>query len=323
MWSKETISHKKKLLASLLKVPLAQLAGHVAQTWSTAEDLNKTLHAGMCRLPHCQLLYAISTEGSQTSANITRNGLDNSWHGQDLSARPYLQGTLPFKGMSLSPVYLSQRSMLPCITALQAVSKDNQLLGFVAADFHIKDLPNMGGTTLHRLHQAHNDNSQQGTSNGHSRDHSLADHRIDHVLQVLTTLMQEHGVFHCTLHFASACASLWSLDDPLDNRVYSVSELLKPDLFLRYPKCSYDRKPQLELDKIPQVFAQLKALRQSDDSVYLRSGSVNVINGRIGLTFSCDGTQYISTEEFLNHELTHWLEHDTNNKNLTNPSTPN
>lgn len=322
MWFKETVSHKKKFLSSLLKAPLEQLARNCATQWDTAELLTQTLQAHLCKLPHCQLLYAIDTEGRQTSANITRSGTDNTWRGQDLSARPYLQGILPFKGMILSAAYLSQRSMQPCITALQAVRKDDRLLGFIAADFHLKDLPNMSGTPLQRMQQYRSDADQQNRQN-QQRHSSAVDQNIDYLIYVLSTLMQEHGIFHSNLHFGSACASLWSVDDPLNYQVHSVEELMNPELFQRYPKRSYDRHTLIEADRIPVVFAQLKVLRQSDDTVYLRSGSVNIINGRIELTFSCDGSHYLTVDEFLNHDLTYWLGQSTLAQTLAENATPN
>ena len=323
MWFKETVSHKKKFLSSLLKAPLEQLARNCAANWDTAEILTQALQSHLCKLPHCQLLYAIDTDGRQISANITRSGTDNTWRGQDLSARPYMQGILPFKGMILSAAYLSQRSMQPCITAIQAVRVDDRLLGFIAADFNLKDLPNMTGTPLQRMQQYRADGGQQGKQVNQQRTSTAVDQNIDYLIYVLSTLMQEHGIFHCKLHFGSACASLWSVDDPLNYQVHSVEELMNPELFLRYPKRSYDRHTLIEADKIPVVFAQLKVLRQSDDTVYLRSGSVNLINGLIGLTFSCDGSHYITVDEFLNHELTYWLGQHTVPETLADTSTPN
>jgi len=152
---------------------------------------------------------------------------------------------------------------------------------------------------------------------------SVADHNVDYLIYVLSTLMQEHGIFHCKLHFDSACACLWSIGDPLNEQVLSVGDLLNPDLFLGYPKRAYTCHTQLDADTIPVVFAQLKALRQTDDTVYLRSGSVNIINGRIGLTFSCDGSHYLSTEEFLNHDLNYWLAQDTLPESFVNNPIPN
>ncbi|MBI1423809.1 MAG: hypothetical protein GC149_10125 [Gammaproteobacteria bacterium] len=323
MWSKEAVSHKKKLLASLLKAPLEQLAAMATSCWDNAEILTQTLQSSLCKLPHCQLLYAIDTQGRQLCGNITRHGIDNTWRGQDLSARPYLQGILPFKGMTLSAAYLSQRSMQPCITALQAVRLEDRLLGFIAADFHIKDLPNMSGTPLQRMQVLRSDAARTAGSTKPARQHSEVDANIDYLIYVLSTLMQEHGIFQSALHFNSAYASLWSVDDPLVYTVHKVEELLNPELFLRYPKRSYDRHTQLELDRIPLVFAQLKALRQTDDSVYLRSGSVNIMNGLIGLTFSGSGSYYMNVEEFLNHNLTDWLNHDAITENPASITTPN
>jgi len=54
------------------------------------------------------------------------------------------------------------------------------------------------------------------------------------------------------------------------------------------------------------VFRQFKALRFADDTIYLRSGSLNVMNGMIGLTFSCDGSHYMPVAEFLNKEVGFW-----------------
>ncbi|MBA1331657.1 hypothetical protein QQ73_11120, partial [Candidatus Endoriftia persephone str. Guaymas] len=47
----------------------------------------------------------------------------------------------------------------------------------------------------------------------------------------------------------------------------------------------------------------LKALRFADETIYLRSASLNIMNGMIGLTFSCDGSHYMSIDEFLEKNL--------------------
>jgi len=46
----------------------------------------------------------------------------------------------------------------------------------------------------------------------------------------------------------------------------------------------------------------LSTLRHKDDSIYLRSGSLNIINGMVGLVFSCDGSHYIEYQEFLRRQ---------------------
>mgnify|MGYP001194491257 CR=1 FL=1 len=323
MWFKESVSQKKKLLAGLLKAPMEQLGQHGPALWHDADELSRVLQASLCKLPHCQLLYAIDINGRQLSPNISRHGVDNTWRGQDLSARPYLQGNLPFKGLVLSAAYLSQRSMQPCITAVQAVRDGERLLGFIAADFHIKDLPNTPASGLQRGWQSYRgDPAIRGTVFMQTRTHSSVDENIDYLIYVLSTLLQEHGVFHCKLHFSSARCTLWSAADPFSYRVHTVEELMNPELFLLYPKTGYDRRAAIEADRLPVIFAQLKALRDADDTIYLRSGSVNIVNALVGLTFSCDGSHYMNVEEFLNHDLSFWLG-QTASQPDSNTTTPN
>lgn len=42
----------------------------------------------------------------------------------------------------------------------------------------------------------------------------------------------------------------------------------------------------------------LRELRFMDETIYLRTGMLNIFNGMIGLTFSCDGSQYMPWQEF-------------------------
>ena len=55
------------------------------------------------------------------------------------------------------------------------------------------------------------------------------------------------------------------------------------------------------------MFAQFKALRFADETIYLRSCSINIMNGMLGLTFSCDGSHYMPVEEFLDKDLSFWF----------------
>lgn len=43
------------------------------------------------------------------------------------------------------------------------------------------------------------------------------------------------------------------------------------------------------------------------DRIYLRSGSLNVVNGLVGLNFSCDGSHYLPVEEFLSQDARFWF----------------
>lgn len=289
---------------------MSVIGQEASQRWADCAALNEFLLESLCRLPHCQLLYAINTDGTQYSGNITRNGIDNNWQGRDLSRRPYFSGNLPYRGLLLSAVYLSQRSMQPCITTLQAVQHNGQLCGFIAADFHIKDLPITNTHTLQRMHQQ---NSQHHPANGLGTKLSLAakthmDENIDYLIYILSSLMHEHGVFHCKLHFAAERCNLWSYQDPLHYRLHTIDEIMSNDLLEQYPQTDdYNPRNTVNPEQIPLIFAQLKALRQADDRIYLTSGSLNLVNGLLSLTFSGEGTHYIHVDDFLSQDLGYWL----------------
>ena len=52
------------------------------------------------------------------------------------------------------------------------------------------------------------------------------------------------------------------------------------------------------------TFGQLRVM---DDTFYLRSSSINIFNGIISLTFSCDGSHYMPYDEFLEKSLNFWV----------------
>jgi len=56
-----------------------------------------------------------------------------------------------------------------------------------------------------------------------------------------------------------------------------------------------------------KVFEQFRRRRFEDDIIYLRSGSLNLINGMVGLNFFCDGSHYLRYDEFLDKGLEFWF----------------
>jgi len=119
--------------------------------------------------------------------------------------------------------------------------------------------------------------------------------------------MREHGVFHSKIHFSSGRCSFWLFDDPYNYRLHGVDEIIDPELCLAYPARPYPENAKTPEADILKVLMQFKELRFADETIYLRSGSLNVMNGMIGLTFSCDGSHYMSVDEFLTHNLGFWL----------------
>jgi hypothetical protein len=305
----DSILAKKAALADAVKAPLAQLADRCARAWPDPDALDRELLEGLPTVPNCQLLYAWDVEGREISSMIRASGPDPSWRGRDLSQRPYLKNHLPFKGVMLSSVYLSKYTYEDCITALQAVSRENELLGFIAADFAVSDLlrdtklasPDTGWK------QFRGDPSVRGTVFMQTRAHSVFDSHIDEALDRIDTLMRRHGVFHGKIHFASGRCSFWLYDDPYNYRLHSVEEIIDPELCLAYPARAYPPNAKTPPERIMDVLVHFRALRFADETFYLRSGSLNIMNGMVGLTFSCDGSHYMSVDEFLDKDTGFWF----------------
>ncbi len=303
------ILEKKAALAEAVSAPLGALAERAAAVWPDADAIDRALQDGMPTIPSCHLLYAWGLDGIELSSMVRPSGPDTSWRGRDLSQRPYLKNHLPFKGIMLSSVYGSIYTHRQCITALQAVTRGDTLLGFIAADFALDDL--LRDSKISRAEtswtQYRGDPAVRGTVFMQTRTTSLLDQHIDAVHSTFYQLMTEHGVFHCKIHYSSGRCSLWLYDDPYSYRIHNVDEIINPDICLAYPVHAYPARARVRLEQIRQVLDEFKQLRFADETLYLRSSSLNIMNATVGLTFSCDGSHYMSVEEFLEKDLAFWL----------------
>jgi hypothetical protein len=129
------------------------------------------------------------------------------------------------------------------------------------------------------------------------------DKRLDEVFARVEVLILGHGVFHAKMHFSSGQVTLWLLNDPLRYRVHVKEEFLDPGLCLAYPRLSYTEEALVPTPEIPKILAEFKRLRMQDNHIYLRAASLNVVNGLVGLNFSCDGSHYINYAEFLTQAI--------------------
>ena len=125
------------------------------------------------------------------------------------------------------------------------------------------------------------------------------DRRIDEVLARIRDLICNYGVFHAKVHFSSGQVTLWLVDDPLRYRVHVKDEFLNLNSYYVYPLKEYTHHAVISPERITPILEGFKQLRLRDPQIYLRSGSVNVVNGFVGLNFSCDGSHYINFDEFL------------------------
>jgi hypothetical protein len=305
----ESVAHQRKALMGLLREPLRDLAEQCRLAWGDRARLNAALAGMLEALPYCQHLYVVDRHFVQISDNIGHAG-PMAGYGRDRSDRPYAQGLVRGAALLLSESYISLKEKRPSLTALRSVRDEKgEVLGYIGAYFGLRDLPLTRRIYEEPRHwrQIKGDPSIRGTVFHQNRSDSEMDRQLDTALGVVAELMLYHGVFHVMLHFSSSRGVIWLQSDPYRYRLLDISALLDPDTCLAYPRQPYPADALIPAERLREVLDSFKALRLMDEMFYLRSGTVNVFNGIVGLTFSCDGSHYIPYEEFLAMGTEFWL----------------
>ena len=307
---KTAVARQRMLLHGRLEGVMSRLAARCRDAWGDRTTLEALLTEALPGLPSCRYVYVLDREARQVTANMTRQGALPEHHGRDRSQRPYLAEALAGAAFSLSPAYLSRNQRRPSLTAVRHITQgDDGHLGFLCADFDLRDLPLT--RELYRQPeqwlQLKGDPAIRGGLFYQQRVESLMDSRIDEVLDLVTELILAHGAFHAKLHFSSSRATLWFLDDPYRYRVLDYEDLSDAGICLAYPRRDYSEEAVVPADRLGAIFRTFRELRFMDENIYLRSGSLNIMNGMVALNFSCDGSHYMPWEEFLDKRLDFWL----------------
>lgn len=304
-----SIAHQREALLGMLQSPLQQLAMDCSMAWGDRDRINTLLGRALKSLPFCKHLYALDTHAVQISDNVSHEGLLEGF-GRDRSNRPYMKEVVPETSLLLSDAYISLRERRPSLTALQIVRDPaGNMLGYIGAYFGLRDLPLTRELYEEPRYwrQIKGDPSIRGTVFHQTRSDSDMDRQIDTVLGVVTELMLYHGVYHVILHFSSSRAVIWLIQDPYRYRLLDIRELIDPDICLVYPRTPYSPEALVPAEAIRTVLDSFRSLRLMDEMFYLRSATLNVFNGIVGLTFSCDGSHYIPYDEFLGMDHEFWI----------------
>lgn len=306
---KDAIHHQRVALAGMLSPPLAELAQQCAKVWGSREELDIVLNDGFRSVPHCLFLYAMNPHAIQVTDNISIGGLLPDHFGRDRSSRPYMREAVPPWGFLLSDAYLSRRAKRPSLTALQVVRRGDEMLGFIGADFDLRDLPATAELYEESVdwRQIKGDPSIRGTVFQQHRTESLMDRNMEPACAILKELFTDRGLFQAVIHFSSSRATVWFMDDPFRYRILDHEALSDPDICLLYQQYPYPEAAAIPQDDIVKVLNGMRQLRTADETLYLRSSSINIFNGLVSLTFSCDGTHYMSWQEFLDKDMTFWV----------------
>lgn len=314
---KARIDRQRDLLTEELEAVIKSTAMVCAIAWADQDQLDIALKAALPHIEGCKLLYAVDCNGEQYSSNVSAGGIDEAVRGDDLSHRPYIGAMTQDKKFLLSDVYLSRTDFHTCITALRQVRDHNDnILGCVAADFDICDLPepqSKPGSEIVSFHcapinwrQIKGDPAIRQNLFLQQRVTSAMDDSMAMVNGILSELILHHGIFHVKLHYSSSRATLWLYDDPHRYRLHVLDEIIDPSVCLAYPKRRYPHDAEVIPGEVMRVLEAFTGLRLADETVYLRSASLNIINGMVGLNFSCDGSHYMPVEEFLDKPVSFW-----------------
>jgi len=306
----ESIAQQREALTGMLKKPLNDVAEACSKVWGDRLQLDEVLSRILPTVPNCKFLYALDTNAMQISDNVSHTGIMEKDFGRDRSSRPYMCEAVPSTDFLLSESYISLKARRPSLTAIQIVRNNaGNTLGFIGADFDLRDLPLTRELYEEPRYwrQIKGDPSIRGTVFHQTRVESMMDKHLDTIISVVEELMTDHGVFHVILHFSSSRAIIWLLDDPYRYRLLDIESIIDPNICLAYPHQPYPADAVVPVEKIRPILENFQQLRFMDEMFYLRSGTLNIFNGIVGLTFSCDGSHYISYDEFLNQEHAFWL----------------
>lgn len=306
----ESIARQREVLVGILKKPLHDIAVNCSEVWGHRQELNAVLSHALSTVPNCKFLYALDTDAIQISDNVSHAGLIRKDFARDRSSRPYMAEVVPSTDFLLSGSYISLRAKRPSLTAIQIVRDSKGVaLGFIGADFDLRDLPLTRELYEEPRYwrQIKGDPSIRGTVFHQTRVESQMDEHLDTIISVIEELMTNYGVFHVILHFSSSRAIIWLMDDPYRYRLLDIESLIDPDICLAYPQFAYPTDAAVKAEAIRPILDRFKQLRFMDEMFYLRSGTLNIFNGVVGLTFSCDGSHYIPHDEFINQEHAFWL----------------
>jgi hypothetical protein len=306
---KDSIYRQREELARMLKEPLAQLGTQCGQVWGDRQRLNDVLLNGFSSIPYCTYLYVLGNEGVQVSDTISTAGLMPGDYYRNHAEHCYMKEAMPTWGFLLSDAYVSSvGAHRPSLTALQVVASAAETPGHLGADFDLRTLPVTAALYQEPRYwrQVKGDPAIRSTLFQQTRTESPMDRSMSQALSILEELLTERGIFQCQIHFSSSQATIWTTDDPLRYRILDHEVLNDPDICLLYPPRPYPADAAIPRPDIGRILNAMRALRVVDTTIYLRTASINVFNGMVSLTFSCDGSHYMPYDEFLAKGASFW-----------------
>ena len=264
------------------------------------DNLDRLLHEFIQQCEYANLIYVLDSSGLQLSSNIDKNNISINFRGQDLSSRTFFSKVTNDMPLYMSDTYISSATLKPCISVSHAIFSNNSIIGVLVMDLSLSKLPLIDQQmNSSEFIQIKGDPEIRSNLFNQKRVESAMDKSIDTVHNISNVLLCELGVFHLKLHYASSRATIWTYDDPYNYRLHILDEITNPDICLLYPQKPYPSEAKVTQKQIKKIFSHFYTMRFMDENLYLKTASLNIINGMVGLSFSCDGNHYLPVDEFL------------------------
>lgn len=306
----DTIHARRKGLIDFLAPILRDLSQQSASVWDVEGKLSHLLGRVVqpwAELSFCERLYAVTPEAVAHSEVMIS---DESIKIQELQYEllSYINRQ-DSSQLQLTEVYISPSLHRSCITAIQPVVEESQIVGYLVADFDLRRLPQEESALFPQAtwRQIKGDPAIRKQLFHQRFTPRAIDEYIDDVINILDELVVERGVFRISLRFSSSRATLWVMEDPYDEHTHVLNEILDPSICLVYPRRPYPERAKVMTDMVRPILERFKELRRADDVVYLRTGTLNIISGLVEVNFSCDGTHMMPAEMFLEKDEAFWF----------------
>ncbi|MBL4711927.1 MAG: MFS transporter [Gammaproteobacteria bacterium] len=306
----DMVAVQRETLKQTIVPTIKSCAQQLSPVMKNQAALEDKLEGLISTLDDYNCIYVLDVNGVQLTANMSKQGRDDNQLGRDRSHRPYMEGMFDGRSFKLSKSYISRNQRRPSLTAIHAVRGNvDELVGFIGVDYDLRSLPRPDDAPqeLADLSQIKDEHALQHTLIEPQRVQSRLDDNVDAVMSLMETLILKHGVFHSKLHFSSSRATLWHVDKPRSYDVLTMTELIDHDACQSYSQQLYDKAATVPSQDIKKIFEKFKQLRVEDETIYLRSGSINIVNGMVGLSFSCDGSYFMSYQAFLEKDHEFWF----------------
>ena len=132
------------------------------------------------------------------------------------------------------------------------------------------------------------------------RVESHFDTELERIHEIVYALLTQKGAFHVKVHYSSSQLTCWFSDDAYRYRVFVMEEVMAPGFLDQFRDCNIEHlQPLIAAEDTRAILTEFKRLRSTDKTIYMRNGSINRVNGLIGMTFSCDGAHYIDHKTFF------------------------